>query len=261
MKIGFFDSGLGGLIVLRAVTRRLPQYDYEFYGDTAHLPYGDKTEEEIFALTKAGVEHLFRHDCVLVIIACNTASAETLRRLQDSILIDQWANRRILGVIIPTVEEVVATHSKKVCLLATKRTIDSNKYECEFEKFAQRPEVVGVAESRLVPLIETNQESEAKRILTNHVFQAKQNNCDAMILGCTHFSLYKDVARTVDENGIVIFSQDEIIPPKIEHYLTQHPEIANCLSLTGKRNITLTRHRPDYDLLLGKFLDGAYLEF
>lgn len=90
MKIGFFDSGLGGLLILRAVVQKLSPYEYVYYGDTAHLPYGDKTEEEVYELTKAAVEELFARDCALVIIACNTASAETVRRLQETILVGQW---------------------------------------------------------------------------------------------------------------------------------------------------------------------------
>ena len=86
MKIGFFDSGLGGLTILESVVKALPDYDYAYYGDTANLPYGDKTEEEIFNLTRKGIEELFKLDCLLVIIACNTASAETLRKLQDNFL-------------------------------------------------------------------------------------------------------------------------------------------------------------------------------
>ena len=110
MKIGFFDSGLGGLTILKAVTQALPSYDYEYFGDTAHVPYGNKSEEEIYELTKAGVEHLFEQECALVIIACNTASAETLRKLQDTFLKEEYPDRNILGVIIPMVEEVLECH-------------------------------------------------------------------------------------------------------------------------------------------------------
>jgi glutamate racemase len=107
MKIGFFDSGLGGLTILKAVVKELPQYDYVYYGDTLHLPYGDKTEEEIFTLTKTGIEYLFEKGCVLVIVACNTASAETLRKLQDSWLLETYPDRKVLGVIVPTLERVL----------------------------------------------------------------------------------------------------------------------------------------------------------
>ncbi len=259
MKIGFFDSGLGGLIILKAVAKHLPQYDYEFYGDTANLPYGDKSEAVILALTKQGIFHLFDRGCSLVIVACNTASAETLRTLQDSILTDKYQDHRILGVIIPTVEEVIEARSKRVCVLATKRTIDSGKYEREFAKFTERPEVIGVAESRLVPLIESNEDEAAARIIKEHVIRARAENCDALILGCTHFSLFKDVAREVGWGVVTIYSQDEIIPQKIENYLARHPEITSKLSNTGKREIVLTEHKPTYDRLTAEFLGGVYM--
>jgi glutamate racemase len=133
MKIGFFDSGLGGLMILKAVAKALPEFDYEFYGDTANLPYGDKSEAAIYELTKQGVEHLFKRDCALVIVACNTASAETLRRLQDEYLPESYPDRRILGVIIPTVEEVMQEKYSNAILLATKRTVESKKYEKELK--------------------------------------------------------------------------------------------------------------------------------
>src|SRR3989338_6111066 len=138
MKIGFFDSCLGGLITLKAVAKALPQYDYEFYGDTANLPYGGKSEEEIFELTKAGIMHLFKRDCLLVIVACNTASAETLRRLQDGFLKSEYPDHRVLGVIIPTVEELVSGDIKHALLVATKRTVDSGKYERELAKLDRK---------------------------------------------------------------------------------------------------------------------------
>ena len=129
MNIGFFDSGLGGLLILKAVARALPQYDYIYFGDTANLPYGDKTETEVYELTKAAIEELFNRDCLLVIVACNTASAESIRRIQDTYLKEEYHDRRILGVIVPTVEEVIEKGFKRAILLATTRTVESGKYE------------------------------------------------------------------------------------------------------------------------------------
>ena len=116
---------------MRPTALLLQPYDYYFFGDTANLPYGDKTEEEVFELTKTGVKHLFENDCLLVIIACNTASAQTLRRLQDEFLPAEYPDRRILGVIVPTVEEVLGLQKQNVAMIATKRTVDSRKYPVE----------------------------------------------------------------------------------------------------------------------------------
>lgn len=247
MKIGFFDSGLGGLVVLRAVRQRLPDYEYEYYGDTQHLPYGDKTEEEVYQLTKTGVEWLFAQDCALVIIACNTASAETLRRLQDTYLVANYPNRRILGVIIPMVEAVVAnTAVKRALLIGTKRTIDSGKYEREFAKYSTPPRLHSQATPELVSLIEANKLAEACQLLASSIETQQTENGDALILGCTHYALLKDEIVRRWPRGPIIFSPDDIILMQLENYLVRHPEIANTLSQGKSLRVTLTAERPDY---------------
>jgi glutamate racemase len=258
MKIGFFDSGLGGLIILKTVAKLLPQYDYEYFGDTANVPYGDKTEAEIFALTKAGVEHLFQRDCALVIIACNTASAETLRKLQDTILIGEYGGRRILGVIIPTVETVIDSGGKDVMLFATSRTVESQKYNKEFNKLDSNLQLKAKALPELVPLIEGGEWEKAEELLCSEIKQAIEAGFSNIILGCTHYSLLKDKVREIDGVGEV-YSQDEIIPNKLADYLNRHPEITQRLSNTGKREIVITKHNPHYDRLTAEFLGGVYL--
>lgn len=256
MKIGFFDSGLGGLIILKAVVKHLPEYDYVFYGDTANVPYGDKTEAEIFELTKTGVENLFARDCLLVIIACNTASAETLRKLQDTILVGEYSDRRILGVIIPTVEIVCESGAKDVMLFATKRTVESQKYAKEFAKLDSSIQLKTKALPGLVPLIEDGDWDKAKEMLNAETTQAIEEGSKNIILGCTHYSLLKDNVRAVVGVGKV-YSQDEIIPPKLADYLDRHPEITARLSGIGNREIVITKHNPQYDRLTAEFL-GAY---
>jgi glutamate racemase len=256
MKIGFFDSGLGGLIALKAVAKALPQYDYEFYGDTANLPYGDKSEEEIFALTKAGIVHLFNRDCLLVIVACNTASAETLRRLQDGFLKSEYPDHRVLGVIIPTVEELVEANIKHALLVATKRTVDSRKYEVELDKLTSAPLITACATPELVPLIESGEHEAALEALSSIVSQ--RGEVDGVILGCTHYSLLKDELRTHFPN-LTILSQDEIIPEKLADYLNRHPEIESKLSKGGARNVYLTDNSSRYDGVLRELLGGAFI--
>lgn len=257
MKIGFFDSGLGGLVILKAVARALPEYEYEFYGDTANLPYGDKTEAEIFSLTKQGVEHLFARDCLLVIIACNTASAETLRRLQDEYLPITHPDRKILGVIVPTIEEVVDSSATNVLLIATKRTIESEKYPKEFKKFLHAPIVSGVATPTLVPLIEEGKLEAAHAEVVSVVKAAGE--VDGVILGCTHYSLLKDFLRQELPPKVKIFAQDEIIPTKLELYLNNHPEIKSKLGRGGTRNVFLTDPSPRYDGVIRELLGGAFI--
>ena len=259
MNIGVFDSGLGGLLILKAITKALPHYDYVYYGDTANLPYGDKTEEEIFLHTRTAIEELFKRDCALVIVACNTASAETLRRIQDTYLKEEYPDRRILGVIVPTIEEVVEKHIRRALLLATTRTVESRKYEKELAKVQlEQVELISIATPQLVPLLETQHIDEAVQYAIE-LIEAETREGDAVLLGCTHYTLLKDSLRIHFNNTRSFISQDEVIPKKLEDYLSRHPEITSRLSNTGKRSVHLTEHRPDYARLTAEFLGGAYL--
>jgi glutamate racemase len=261
MKIGFFDSGLGGLTILKAVASLMPEYDYEFYGDTANLPYGDKTEEEIYELTKAGIEDLFEKDTILVVIACNTASAETLRKLQDTFLLEEYPDRKILGVIIPMVEEVVDCHAKRALLIATSRTVSSSKYEREFEKFgAHAPELISIATPNLVQLIEASRIDEAIENVMPLVQELIDKGGDTLILGCTHYTLLKEGIEERVGQSLMIFSQAEIIPKKLFSYLEAHPEIESHLSKNGTRNIYLSEHTQKYDSVIGEILGGVFMK-
>lgn len=261
MNIGFFDSGLGGLTVLRAVVKDLPQFDYVYFGDTANLPYGDKTEEEIYDLTKAGVTKLFKEDCLLVVVACNTASSESIRKLQDTFLKEEYPDRKILGVIVPTVEEVILTGASSALLLATKRTVDSGKYEKELKSRGEKEiNLRTLPMTKLVPLIESGNLEAAVSIATAAI-ETGVGESETVILGCTHYTLLKDQLREYFGDKIKIISQDEIIPKKLSEYLINHPEISSKLSDTGKRTIQLSEHRPDYDRLTATLLGGAYLPY
>jgi len=262
MKIGLFDSGLGGLLILKAVAKHLPEYDYEYYGDTKNLPYGDRIEEEIYTLTKAGVEHLFERDCALVIIACNTASAETLRRLQDEFLPSQHPSRRILGVIIPVVEEVLESECRRVLMFATARTVSSGKYHLEFGKRDETDtKIEAVATPELVPLIEAGKLDGAGAIAQALVEDRLIAGVplEGLILGCTHYTLLSDKLKKAFQGKVKIFSQTEIIPKKLSDYLARHPEIEKELSKEGKRNIFLTEHREDYDSHISMLLEGSFI--
>lgn len=258
MKIGLFDSGLGGLIVLSAVAKRLPQYDYLYYGDTANLPYGDKSEKEIFELTRRGIDWLFKQDCALIIIACNTASAETLRKLQDEYLVENYPNRRILGVIIPTVEELLESKARQGLLIATKRTVDSGKYPLELGKYGDATlKLNSIATPGLVPLIEDEKIDEALAVVKATIDKEMERvgELDTLVLGCTHYAKLKDGLQAVYPK-LRILSQDEIIPAKLENYLLRHPELEGQLSQRGTREIKLSLDKDNYVELAEKLLAG-----
>lgn len=261
MKIGLFDSGLGGLTILRAVAAALPNYDYVYYGDTANLPYGDKTEEEIYRLSVAAMEYLFKEGCALVVVACNTASAETLRRLQIEYLPTKPEGRKILGVIIPTIETLLELDSGQVLLLATTRTVSSEKYERELERRASAVSLNAVAVPALVPLIESG-EIEKAVLVAKDTIDAWINSTPslgAVVLGCTHYTVLKDALRAHYGKRLRLISQDEIIPNKLSDYLKAHPELDDGELPTGKRLIHLTAQRPDYDQVIAQLLGGAFV--
>lgn len=243
MKIGFFDSGLGGLTILKAVRHHLPEYDYVFYGDTEHVPYGDKTEEEIYKFTKEGVERLFEEGALLVIVACNTASSESLRKLQDDFIKNEHPDKRVLGVIIPTVEVLVETHLQRPLLIATTRTVDSKKYEIELKKINSSISLKSVAMPGLAPLIEAGQLDVAYTQIRKAI-DMRIGEIDGVILGCTHYTVLKHDLSEVYEFPII--SQDEIIPEKLMTYLDNHPEIEGKLSKEKTVNIILSKDSPHY---------------
>lgn len=252
MKIGIFDSGIGGLLILQAVRQHLPEYDYEYFGDTKHVPYGDRGETEIYELTKLGVAYLFERDCALVILACNTASAETLRKLQDEWLPKHYPDRKILGVIIPVIEEVVASTCSQVLLLGTQRTVGSGKYHIELGKYMHNSsnhiEIEALATPELVPLLEADDIKKATEITVRYVDERieRGDQIDGVILGCTHYNLMLDGLRQKYPE-VMFFSQTEIIPTKLTDYLQWHEEIQTKLTDDGTQNIFLSEERPEYE--------------
>lgn len=260
MKIGFFDSGLGGLTVLQAVVKELPDYDYYYYGDTAHLPYGDKTEEEIYSLTITGMEYLFAQGCQLVVIACNTASAETARKLQTEFLPTKHPDRKVLGIIIPTIEVLAFDEPTNVVLIGTKRTVESGKYSKELQlKGDENALLTEVPTPALVPLIEANKLDEA----TKHAMQTIKTAAPksrVVVLACTHYTQIKKNIREQVGEGVTVISQDEVVPYKLKKYLDNHPEIEEKLTKEKGRTIHLTEHRASYDKLIEQFLGGVIVE-
>lgn len=245
MKIGFFDSGVGGLLILRATQKLLPQYEYLYYGDTAHVPYGDRSEEEIYELTKQGVAYLFAHDCALVIIACNTASAESLRKLQDTYMPEAYPDRKLLGVVIPTIEELVANGTKQALLIATKRTVESGKYPLELEKRnITHLKLDTCAVPGLVPRIERGEVADAVDAAAA-IIGSEGVGVETVVLGCTHYVVMKNALRTKFSN-LTFMAQDELIPQKLARYLMRHPEIEATLGKGGSSAIYLTDDRKEY---------------
>jgi len=252
MKIGFFDSGLGGLTILKATRSLMPEYDYVYYGDTLHLPYGDKTEEEIYTYTSSAVEKLFEAGAELVIIACNTASAATTRKLQDTMLVGTYRDRKILGVIIPTVEALIDSGARNALLIGTRRTISSDKYALELKKVSSKIMLTSIATPKLVPYIEAGNFAGACTTLEMSLHNKVGKEIDTLVLGCTHYALIKNQIREIFK--IRVISQDEIIPEKIKTYLEKHPEIETTLSRKGTVSIEISgEENEQYEKIKNEF--------
>ena len=244
MKIGVFDSGLGGLIVARALINGFGEYDFAYLGDTANLPYGNKSADKVYDCAVKCVDYLFREkDAALVVVACNTASIVALRRLQREYLADNFPERRILGISIPTIEYVIEKGYKNIGLIATNSAVKSGTYDAELTKLDPEIKLQSVAAPLLVPLIEDGGDKYAPAVLADYL--APFHNKDALILGCTHYPKYKDIIREMLP-GVAVVAQDEIIPDKLAEYLGRHPEIEKLIDRNGNRFFGITDITENY---------------
>lgn len=250
MKIGIFDSGLGGLVITKSIKKLLPEYNYVYLGDTKRVPYGNRSHSTVYEFTCDALKYLFeKENCSLVIIACNTASARALRKVQQEFLPKYFPDRKVLGVLIPTAEEVV--NFKKVGILATKGTVNSNTFKSEINKLNSRVEVYQNASPMLVPLIEEGEITLAKPFLEKYLKPLLAKKIDALVLGCTHYPILKKEIREIVGSKIKIISQDEIIPKKLKDYLARHKEIK--LSKKGSIKILFTDITPTVEELSRKW--------
>lgn len=232
--IGVFDSGYGGLTILKAIRELLPQYDYAYLGDNARAPYGTRSFDIVYQFTRQAVLKLFEMGCQLVILGCNTASAKALRSIQQNDLPKIDPQRRVLGVIRPTAEIVgKLTQTKHIGILATPGTTKSNSYNIEMNKLWPELDVTGVACPLWVPIVENNEATGAgadyfvkKRI--DHILWLDPD-IDTLILGCTHYPILMPKIKQYVPDGIKIVSQGEYVAESLKDYLTRHTEIdARC---------------------------------
>lgn len=232
-KIGIFDSGLGGLTILKEVVRLMPNREYLYLGDNLHVPYGDKSREEIYALTSAGVEWLFKNGAEIVILACNTASANALRKIQQEVLPVKYPGKKVLGIIIPTIEEVETfTRSGHVGILATRATVASAIFEIEMKKRNPGIHIVSQTGGRLASFIEKNEDEsllleEIKNV--TDTLLSRDTLIDTVVLGCTHYALIAKQIERILSGKIKVIGQGDIIATKLLHYLNRHEEISKKL--------------------------------
>ena len=240
MKLGVFDSGLGGLLISKAIARALPDLDMMYVGDTLHLPYGNRSAQAIEDYTRRCMDAMFKNDCKLVIMACNTASAACLRRLQQEYLPTHWPDRNILGVVVPTLEESIDHGATNIGLIATNFIVQSNIYEEELQKINPDVRLQTIATPLLVPLIEQGGDTWLEDVLTDYFKAFDLHAMQSLILGCTHYVRLKQVVRKILPNHINIISQDDIIPHKLQDYLKRHNAFDKAIGRNGLREYMVT---------------------
>ncbi|SDN88496.1 glutamate racemase [Lutimaribacter pacificus] len=233
MAVGIFDSGLGGLTVLDAARRRLPDVPFVYFGDSAHAPYGVRDADDIYNLTTAAVERLWAAGCDLVILACNTASAAALRRMQES-----WVPRdkRVLGVFVPLIEALTERQwgdnspprevaVKHVALFATPATVASRAFQRELAFRAIGVDVEAQACGGVVDAIEEGDMILAEALVRSHVdaLRRKMPSPEAAILGCTHYPLLQDVFQDALGPDVSVYSQADLVAESLADYLERHP--------------------------------------
>ena len=235
--IGVFDSGFGGLTVLKEFLRVLPDYDYMYLGDNARAPYGNKSDEVIYNYIQEAVDFLFREGCEIVILACNTASAKALRKIQQNYLPKFYPGKRVLGVVVPVAEAALKLQQgNKLGVIGTTATINSGVYKKELEKLRNDLEIYQQACPLLVSLIEegwTNK-PETKMILKKYLRPLKVKQIDTLILGCTHYPLLvNDIAGVMGKN-VKIIDSATVTAEKLKDYLRRHDEIVKKLNKSSK---------------------------
>lgn len=250
MAVGVFDSGLGGLTVLDAVQKRLPDVPFVYFGDNAHAPYGVRTADDIYNLTTSAVQRMFEEGCDLVILACNTASAAALRRMQES-----WVpkNKRVLGVFVPLIESLTERQwgdnspprevaVKHVALFATPATVASRAFQRELAFRAIGVDVEAQACGGVVDAIEDGDMILAEALVRSHVdaLKRKMPSPDAAVLGCTHYPLVEKVFQDALGPEVKVFSQPALVAESLADYLTRRPEMIGA----GTDTVYLTTGNP-----------------
>jgi len=259
--IGVFDSGYGGLTILKEFLNDLPEFDFIYLGDNARAPYGSRSFEVVYEYTLQAVKKLFEMGCHLVILACNTASAKALRNIQQNDLPILDPNRRVLGVIRPAVESIGDfTRNGHVGIFGTVGTVLSNSYPIELEKWAGGKVVQTTQEACpiWVPLVE-NYEIDSPG--TDYFVSKNIKNLlaadleiDSIILGCTHYPLLMPVIRKFVPEGIQLLEQGKVVSAKLVEYLNNHPEMNAEISKSGRVKYYTTENRTVFDKNAATFI-------
>lgn len=258
--IGVFDSGYGGLTILKQLRNQLPEYDFLYLGDNARAPYGPRSFDVVYEFTREAVMKLFDMGCHLVILGCNTASAKALRSIQQNDLPMIAPDKRVLGVIRPTVEVIgELTKSRHVGIVATEGTVRSESYNIEITKFYPDIKVSGQACPLWAAIVEAGEaETEgAEFFVRKRITQLleKDPEIDAIILGCTHYPLLMNALRKAVPEHIKIVPQGEYVAKSLKDYLVRHPEMNKKCSKKGTTRYCTTENPERFKECAAMFLN------
>lgn len=241
--IGFFDSGLGGLTILKEVVKILPEYSYVYLGDNARTPYGSRSQEIIYQYTCEGIEELFSRGATLVVLACNTASAVALRKIQQEYLPKYHPDKKVLGIFNPTVEKVKEFQSNIIGLFATEATVNSKAFEREIAKTSSEAIVIQQACPLLVPIIESGEFDQLEIIVSKYVNELfEKGNIGTVILGCTHYAIIENLFRKFIPPNVEIITQGNLVAESLRDYLKRHQEIESKLKKKQARIFLTTEN-------------------
>jgi glutamate racemase len=279
MRIGVFDSGLGGLLVAQSIIRRLPQYDYLYLGDTKRVPYGNRSQETIHEFVGEALDYLFTNECQIIVLACNTASAESLRKSQQEYLPRNYPDRRVLGVVIPMAEAAIESLGEepsahvapdvstsldvirsaglqefavdeahpRIGVIATASTVESGAFARELSRVHPGAIAIQNPTPLLVPLVENDGFKYVGPVLDDYLAPLIAQGIESLILGCTHYGALKEqIAQRLE---VPVISPDEVVPDKLADYLSRHPELESKLAKTGTRTYHVTDVTSSYQAL------------
>lgn len=275
--IGVFDSGLGGLTILKEIRSLLPEYDYMYLGDNARAPYGTRSFEVVYQYTLEAVNFLFSQGCPIVILACNTASAKALRTIQQNDLPKQWEKdgstlRRVLGIIRPTAEQISGfSYTNHIGILATQGTVVSDSYPIEIHK--QNPQTVVVQQAcpMWVPLVENNEHNSegADYFVDKYIREIfmKDPQIDTLLLGCTHYPLLQrkieEAVRRYAAHPVRVVPQGSIIAGSLADYLRRHADLEQLCSRGGSLRCLTTESAERFSrhatIFLGTPIDAEHI--
>jgi glutamate racemase len=255
-SIGIFDSGFGGLSIMKGIVRELPEYDFIYLGDTARVPYGTRSKEIVYDFTRQAVDFMVKKNCELIILACNTASSDALRLIQQEHVPKNYTGKKVLGVLIPAAEVACRiSKNNKIGVMATASAVSSKSFLRELSKINNKIKVYQIACPLLVPIVEAGEQSNkiTEAVLKKYLKPLMNKKIDTLILGCTHYGILEPKIKKIVGKNVRIISESKIIGQKLKNYLQRHPEIENKLGKNKSRIFYSTDLTNNFEVLGSKF--------